>query len=407
MPALPSLKIGRFLLGCFVTALCAHLAPALGQAMRHGPKGDLATGAAFAPDGSLWVTGLDADKHLFVQHASGRPLGAWSTPQLLDTGEDEIAADGESRPKLAFGPRGWAVISYTMPLEKPYTGFIRMLRSADGGKTFSPPVTVHQDRQPITHRFESIAFDRQGVLHTLWVDKRDQPPKGSGVAYAGAAIYRNTSQDGGATFSPDTKLADHSCECCRIALASDPAGELRAVWRHVFGEQTRDHAFAKVNEAAPNQITRASYDEWQIKACPHHGPGLAPSQGLNDPPGYHFVWFGVRKLRGQDVAAVRYARLDAQGAPLAQTVRALPDDKAEHADVMADGARVAVVWRSTEGPKTSLKAWLSKDNGKNFSLTTLAQTDGINDHPRLAQQGPRMVVVWRLPQEIQVHELDF
>jgi hypothetical protein len=407
MPALPFPKLSRFLLGCFVTALCAHLALAQGQAMRHGPKGDLATGAAFAPDGSLWVTGLDADKHLFVQHASGRPLGAWSAPQLLDTGDDEITADGESRPKLAFGPKGWAVISYTMPLEKPYTGFIRILRSADGGKTFSPPVTVHQDRQPITHRFESIAFDRQGVLHTLWVDKRDQPPKGSGVAYAGAAIYRNTSLDGGATFGPDTKLADHSCECCRIALAADPNGELQAVWRHVFGEQTRDHAFAKVSEPTPNHVTRASYDDWQIKACPHHGPGLAPAQGLNDPPGYHFVWFGVRKVRGQDVAAVRYARLDAQGAPIAQTVRALPDDKAEHADVMADGPRVAVVWRSTEGAKTSLKAWLSKDSGKNFSLTTLAQTDGINDHPRLAQQGPRMVVVWRLPQEIQVHELDF
>jgi len=407
MSAWRSLNRGRFLLRCCVGALLIPLAAAQAQTMHHGPKGDLATGAAFAPDGSLWVTGLNADKRLFVQHASGRPLGTWSAPQLLDTGDDEIAADGESRPKLAFGPQGWAVISYTMPLEKPYTGFIRMLHSGDGGQTFSAPVTVHQDRQPITHRFESIAFDRKGVLHTLWVDKRDQPPKGSGVAYAGAAIYRNTSLDGGVTFGPDTKLADHSCECCRIALAPDPNGELQAVWRHVFGEQTRDHAFAKVSSPAPNQVTRASDDDWQIKACPHHGPGLAPAQGPSDAPGYHFVWFGVRKVRGQDVAAVRYARLDAQGAPIAQTVRALPDDKAEHADVMADGPRVAIVWRSTEGAKTSLKAWLSKDSGKNFSLTTLAQTDGINDHPRLAQQGPRMVVVWRLPQEIQVHELDF
>ena len=74
----------------------------------------------------------------------------------------------------------------------------------------------------ITHRFESLALDAQGALHTVWIDKRDleaAPRVGNKLAYRGAAIYRNVSLDGGATFGPDTKVADHSCECCRIALA--------------------------------------------------------------------------------------------------------------------------------------------------------------------------------------------
>ncbi len=377
--------------------------PGAGHARHARPQ--LATGAAIAPDGRLWVVGLNAQAQLFVQST---PLGGavqWSPARVLDTGKDPMAADGESRPKIAFGPNGWTVISYTMPLSRPFTGFIRMLRSSDGGQTFGAPFTVHQDRQEITHRFDAIAFDAQGVLHTLWIDKRDQPPKGSTQKYAGAAIYRNESKDGGQTFGPDTKLADHSCECCRIGLARNPQGQLQATWRHVFEDNVRDHAFTPVS-AAPNRITRSTFDQWQINACPHHGPGLA----LRSAPaghGYHTVWFGIRKVDGQDQPGVRYAHLDAQGQPLPHTVRQLPDARAEHADVLSDGQQVAVVWRSSEGATTTLKAWLSRDGGQSFQLKILGQTTGYNDHPRLAQSGPRMVVVWRTTQEIQVHDITF
>jgi hypothetical protein len=104
---------------------------------------------------------------------------------------------------------------------------------------------------------------------------------------------------------------------------------------------------------------------------------------------------------------VRYARLNTQGEPLTETVRVLPDPRAEHADVMADGQNVAVVWRSSEGAQTTLKAWLSTDGGQNFTLKTLGQATGYNDHPRLAQSGVRMVVVWRNTQETQVHDIRF
>ncbi len=387
-------------------------APAAGKSeikRAHPDRIQLATGAAFAPDGSLWMVGLNANNRLFVQSSPAHALGVWSNMKLLETGADEISADGENRPKIAFGPHGWVVISYTQPLTKPYTGFIRMLRSSDGGKIFGAPFTVHQDRQEITHRFESIAFDRQGVLHTLWVDKRDMPPRGAAQKYAGAAIYRNESADGGASFGSDIKLADHSCECCRIALAPNPQGQLQATWRHVFGEQTRDHAFASLsspNALHPAKVVRSSYDEWQINACPHHGPGLAPDFGASH-AGYHTVWFGIRKVQGRDEAAMRYARLSSQGEPMLETVRTLPDQRAEHADVMAFENNVAVIWRSSQATATSLKAWISKDGGRSFQIKILGQTQGPNDHPRLAQSGSRMVVVWRLMQEAQVHEINF
>jgi hypothetical protein len=401
------LLAGVFLIGS-ATALSHETAPAAtasaptaGHAA-HGARAQLATGAAFAPDGSLWMVGLDAQLRLFT--ARSTDLATWSAPQLLDSGADPISADGENRPKLAFGPNGQVVISYTRPLDKPYTGWIRMLRSTDGGTTFSPPFTVHRDTQEITHRFESIAFDGSGALHTVWIDKRDM--QAAGKSYVGAAIYQNVSLDGGLTFGPDRKVADHSCECCRIALAQGPDGELRGLWRHVFGASTRDHAFGNLSDAAPNGFKRATYDEWQIQACPHQGPGLALA-GTSPHALYHAVWFGIRKEKGVDVAAVRYARLNEDGQPLADTVRALPDAQAEHADVAALGERVAIVWRSFQGKETSLKAWLSRDGGKTFETRLLAKSLGNNDHPRLIANDTRMVVVWRNDEKAEIHAINF
>ncbi len=401
------LLAGLILIGC-AQALAQEAAPAAPAAAgmaghaSHGPRAQLATGVAFAPDGSLWMVGLDAKQQLYT--ASSTDLANWSAPQVLDVGADPISADGENRPKLAFGPKGQVVISYTRPLEKPYTGWIRMLRSTDGGATFSPPFTVHKDSQEITHRFESIAFDASGALHTVWIDKRDMLL--AGKSYVGAAIYQNVSLDGGLSFGPDSKVADHSCECCRIALAQGPDGQLRALWRHVFGTSTRDHAFANLSDAAPNGFKRASYDEWQIQACPHQGPGLARA-GTSPHAGYHAVWFGIRKEKGIDVAAVRYARLTDDGQPIAGTVRALPDPQAEHADVVAIGDKLAIVWRSFQGHETSLKAWLSIDGGKTFEQRLLATAPGNNDHPRLIANDTHMVVVWRTQEKTEIHEITF
>jgi hypothetical protein len=386
-----------------VTAAASAPAPAeprhAGGHGRTRAAASLAIGAAVAPSGALWIVGLDRERRLFVQHSAddGR---TWSPPRTLDTHADTPAADAEARPKIAIHPRGRiVVVTYTQPLGKPYTGMIRMLRSHDGGRTFSAPFTVHRDRQTITHRFDAVAFDARGTLHTLWVDKRDaEASRGAGRGdYRGAAIYRNESADGGLTFGRDLKLADHSCECCRIALAPSPGGGLVAMWRHVYAPNERDHAFAPVATArVEREPVRATFDRWALDACPHHGPGLA-ARGAG---GWHAVWFGER----DGVAAVRYARLSAAGRPQGEP-RALPDPAAEHADVHSAGRNVAVVWRSFDGSGTRWRAWLSRDDGRHFELRELGRTEGENDHPRLVRRNQDIIALWRTTKGVQVERL--
>jgi hypothetical protein len=399
----------RTLLIAATLALHPALVLAHGDATTHNathPKSDKATkaprskarlalGATAAPDGRLWIAGVNGEGRLFLQSSTDAGT-TWSEQRLLDIGKDTPMANGEAHPGVAFAPAShgnWVVVTYNQALAKPYTGEVRMLRSTDGGKTFSAPFTVHRDRQIITHSFESAGFDAGGVLHTIWIDKRDKVLRGDKAAsYAGAAIYRNESRDGGLTFGPDIKVVDHGCECCRIALTRTPDGRLTAMWRQVFEPNIRDHAIAVLGEQGTSMV-RATFDGWKLDACPHHGPGLAAAQS----GGYHAVWFGERAGR----SAVRYGRLAADGSPQGE-VRELPDPRAEHADIITSGTQVAMVWRSYDGAKTHLKAWVSDDEGARFAVRDLASSTDENDQPRVVALKQGMHVVWRTAKEIHV-----
>ncbi|HRE16983.1 MAG TPA: exo-alpha-sialidase, partial [Rhodocyclaceae bacterium] len=105
------------------------------------------------------------------------------------------------------------------------------------------------------------------------IDKRDlEAAKTGKMPYRGAAIYTAVSTDHGRSFQPEQKVADYSCECCRIAIAEDDDGSPLLLWRHVYAPNERDHAVAKLRaDGSAASVQRATHDRWKIDACPHHG----------------------------------------------------------------------------------------------------------------------------------------
>ena len=83
------------------------------------------------------------------------------------------------------------------------------------------------------------------------------------------------------------------------------------MWRHVFGKNTRDFAFARLD--GKNAIHRIAEDDWSLDACPHRGGALAvDSRGE-----VHAVWFTQGKKR----QGLFYRRLDANGTPRSEPIR--------------------------------------------------------------------------------------
>lgn len=349
----------------------------------------LAVSVAFDTRGRLWRARVE-NGYLLVSRSTD--FGAsFSEPVRVNAEAERIAADGENRPKLAFGSKGEIFVSWTRSLETPFAGDVRFSRSTDDGARFALPVTINDDHQPIAHRFDALTVDGRGTVWMLWLDKRDQQAAvNAGGKFTGISLYGAQSSDGGATFSPNRRLAAHTCECCGIALGLDRDGVPVAAWRHVFGANVRDHQIMRLDERMTP--VRLSSEQWAIDACPHHGPTLAVARDGT----MHAAWFsGAPGHEG-----LFYAR--AAGAekkffrPLAfgNTAR-----QAGHPHLLAVGEQVFLAWKEFDGRSA---VWLmrSVDGGKSWEPPArMADTDDASDRPWLVSDGKRVLLSWNTLKE--------
>lgn len=382
-------RFTKCLYGVALWAALRFTTMASGQTHDHVmPAGaaELGATAVFDAQGILWAAFKKEGRVVVARsedcgHSWLEPVRITPEPEATDTG-------GDARPKIALGPAGELYVTWTKALSKPYTGEIRFARSLDGGKTFSVPTAVHHDRQEITHRFDSIAVNGSGQIFVAWIDKRDLVAAADPKAYRGAAVYFAVSDDHGASFRGDFKLADHACECCRIALAANRDGTVSVFWRHIFEPNIRDHALATLRaDGTSTAVTRVTFEDWRLDACPHHGPSLA----LDAAGQPHAIWFsGSPTARG-----IFYGQPGAkQGAP-----RQIGTDLATHADLAANGKRLAIAWKVFENNRTHLRGMISEDGGATWSESELASTAGPNDHPLILKCRNRFYVLWNTRDE--------
>lgn len=381
---------GTFLLLASIVACASDSVPpprhdmnTMWQEMLKKPA--LSPSAVFDSQGVLWLAEVH-DGFLYVRHSAdkGKTFGA---PVQVNRERENIAADGENRPKLAFGKHSAVYVSYTTSLDKPFTGNVRFARSLDGGRHWQEPLTVNDNHDIITHRFEALGVNERGQIFMAWLDKRDQAAAMTkGEKYRGAALYGALSDDGGVSFGPNLKLADHTCECCRLAMAMDRDGIPVIFWRAIFADDIRDHALLRWD--GTSAVVRVSHDQWQTSSCPHHGPTL----GIDAAGTYHLAWFNNAPAR----RGLFYARSRDGGQTFAEPVAfGAPDAQPTHPYVLALGDEVRLVWKEFDGERSVIRTMHSTDGGNQWhSPRTVASTAGGSDHPLLIADGDAAYLVW-------------
>ncbi len=367
----------------------------------------LAISVAFDATGKLWRA-FAHDGFVQVDHSAD--LGkTFSKPVKVNQTMQKIGADGEARPKIALSSEGHIYITWTEALKQPFAGFIWFARSVDGGKSFEKPFIVHTDRAEITHRFDALNLANDGKITVSWIDKRDLiAAKAAGKKYDGAAIYYAQSIDKGASFKPEQKLADSSCECCRIATTNKPDGTVVAMWRHVFEGSERDHMMAEIpsntpaleakQDAAPRRVT---FGHWVIDGCPHHGAALASGGEGKDWWGYHMAYFDGNDANKKVGPGLFYGRMD--GVSWASTSpKKFGNNKnqAGHPALLAIGEKVWLVWREINEGKTTILSKFSEDDGKSWTeAKELLSTTDKADYPILIQHKRMPYLVWNTQKE--------
>lgn len=358
------------------------------------PSSQLAISAAFDESGRLWRACV-VEQQVEVSYSDD--LGrSFSTPVTVNPMPEKINLGGEYRPKIAVAG-GRIYVSWNQALEQRFSGNIRFAVSVDAGKSFSSPMTVNVDPDPasFSHRFDALTATADGRVALAWIDKRGMAAaEKKSEKYTGAAIYTAESRDGGKTFEPNRKLADHSCECCRLAIARDPDSTPVVMWRQVFGKNTRDFALARFGEP----LQRVSEDGWNIDACPHHGGALAvDSKGSR-----HLAWF----TGAESAPGLFYRRMDGETLTSPLTFGD-PELQAGHPAVLAGEQRVFLAWQEYDGKTTSIRARVSQDRGNTWgSPVTHASTAAAADYPQLVAGRGHAWLVWNsADQGLQVIDL--
>jgi hypothetical protein len=341
--------------------------------------------------GRLWVAYVHGE---FVYVVNSDDLGVhYSNPVKVNSRPEEIYTNGENRAKIAFGRNGEIYVSWTVVRDGPFYGDIRFSRSLNGGKTFEEVHTVNDDGILTSHRFETLFVDSKGNIYISWLDKRDQVATlDRGVEYNGAALYYTISKDNGLTFVKNRKVADYTCECCRIVMSETDHGDVAAFWRHIFGDNIRDHGFAVLGlEDIVIPAQRATKDDWHIEACPHHGPAMVT--GENDT--YHVTWFTLGEAR----KGIYYGRYN----PLTESmidIRTVATTGSSHPSISRYGEKLNLVWKQFDGEKTNIMLIRSKDAGSTWSTGEVVfSTDDASDHPLLISSGEQIWLSWHTSKE--------
>jgi len=311
-----------------------------------------------------------------------------SKPVAVNREPENILSNGENRPKIRIGGKGQIYVTWSRGLEKAFSADVRFSRSVDDGKTFSEALTINDNRQIIGHSFDSLAVGRDGRVFIAWLDERDaEAAKNKPGGYAGSALYYTWSADEGLHFAPNSKAADHACECCRVQTALDIDGMPVLAWRNIYPENVRDHALLKLDDwNQPGPVRRASHENWHIEGCPHHGPGLAVAEGGR----YHLAWYS----QSPDATGLFYAYSDDGGAGFSPALAfGNPKANPRHPHVLSHAKEVYLVWLEFDGQQNWLAAMRSADAGLTWSAPArLAESASDMDSPFLHRHGDKIYV---------------
>ena len=341
---------------------------------------------AFSPDGTLWLAWMAGGQ---ISVASSKDAGvSFSTPVQVTKERLNLDWGPDARPKIVVDRNGGIALAFSIFKDKAFNGQVLYTRSDDGGKSFAEtrPITSSNESQ----RFEVLGLDADGSVFAAWLDKRNRvPAQQSGQKYDGAGLFFASSNDGGASYSESWLAQDNTCECCRLGLAFAGPGRPVVVFRNIFDGGVRDHAIVTFEgPATPGKVHRVSEDDWQINACPHHGPSLSISAAGT----YHVAWYTNGKVR----KGLFYARSSDGGQTFSSPIPiGRADRNPTRPYVIAGPREAAMVWKEFDGEKTTVNLMTSHDDGATWSTPkAIASTTDTSDHPLLVSDGRSSYLSW-------------
>jgi len=358
---------------------------ATGYEQYAGAAVKLPVSAAFGPDRRLWRV-VSTEDRVYVDYSKDYGK-SFSPPVAVNAERAPMWGQSEYRSQIVVDPAGRIYVAYPAFGLQPWTTYLSV--SEDRGQHFSTPEPL-SDQARVANSFQTVlALDAKNRLHAFWHDERGVANEASGNA-----IFHSVRDAGGKFIESNRKVVDGICSCCRLAADFDADGQPVLLFRNVYPGNIRDHELLKARSDGSGWTgARVSVDDWQIEACPVHGPALA----IGPNGRYHIAWFTQGRVR----QGLFYANSSdhwqhfSNPMPLGD-MKKLPS----HPDVIALGQRVILTWEEFDGVKTQIMAMQSQDGGRTWSQAKpAAESASESDYPFLLTNGQAIFVSWNSQRE--------
>lgn len=273
-----------------------------------------------------------------------------------------------------------------------YAYGVRVVRSKDGGRTWSAPVTPHTDGLAAEHGFVSLWGDGADGIGMVWLDGRKSAMKDS----TREMTIRTATVSAEGTLLREALIDARSCDCCQTGTTATRAGRV-LVYRDRTTEEIRDIAIVRQTDSGWTAPQKVHNDDWHYPGCPVNGPQVASAGDT-----VVVAWYTA----AHDTARVHIARSIDGGATFGPPVRVDDGDPIGRVDVVLDdAANPVVVWLEQRGPDAAevlARRIVGNAPGpiRVLSRTSSARQSGF---PRITRHGADVVAAWTSVNPLQVH----
>lgn len=349
------------------------------------------------PDGGLLLSWVEPDGEghalKFARWDGGAETGGWSEPRTIARGDDWFVNWADTPHIVATADGALWAHWLQKSAAATYAYDVALVRSDDGGASWSPPVLVNDDGTPTEHGFVSLwpaGDDRIGVA---WLDGRETGGGGhdghggggaggagtGGSGHAGhgagsdahappAMTLRTAAFDAALGRSGETRLDAMTCDCCQTDATVTARGPL-LVYRDRTPAEVRDIVATRFDGGRWTDPVAVHADGWTMPACPVNGPALA-ADGAVAVVGWYTAADGV--------PALKLARSDDAGDTFAAPVTVDRGEAVQgRVDVALDGGSAWALWTREDAGGQSLQlARFAPDLSREWQRLELAALQG-------------------------------
>lgn len=275
-----------------------------------------------------------------LQHARWRD-GSWAPAATVARGDDWFVNWADFPSVVPLTGATLAAHWLQQKTGSVYSYDVRMAVSADGGASWSAPMSPHDDDTPTEHGFVTL-FEADRGIEAVWLDGRHT---GGGHDHEGAAsgamtLRTTTLGPNGLRVGPDLEVDARVCDCCQTDAALSADGPV-VVYRDRSAHEVRDIAVLRRIGDRWSEPVQVHEDGWKIDACPVNGPAIDA----------HGRTVAVAWFTAPDVPRVRLAFSQDAGRTFARPIEVARGDVTGRVDVvLLDDGRAVVSWlQSAEG----------------------------------------------------------